>query len=105
MGYFYAMNLHTLIRYLAPRKAVDNRVDRGSVAHSATRFLHGFLLLLTIAAVSGCASKDGIRVPGPAATVSNENAFALPPPGGPAIVNVVQHDFNNAVQQDIYLFT
>jgi hypothetical protein len=57
------------------------------------------------ATTSGCASKDGIRVPGPAATVANDKAFVLPPPGGPSIVNIVQHDFSNAVQQDIYLFT
>ncbi|WP_195909493.1 cellulose biosynthesis protein BcsN [Rhizobium tubonense] len=62
-------------------------------------------MIFAFATVSGCASKDGIRVPGPAATVSNDKAFALPPPGGPSIVNVVQHDFNNAARQDIFLFT
>lgn len=63
---------------------------------------------LTLAAalsMSGCASHDGIRVPGPAETVTSDKAFALPPPGGPSIVNIVQHSFSNAVQQDIYLFT
>jgi Cellulose biosynthesis protein BcsN len=62
-------------------------------------------LLLLAATVSGCASKDGIRIPSPTETVTSDKAFALPPPGGPSIVNVVQHAFSNAVQQDIYLFT
>ncbi|MET0749065.1 MAG: cellulose biosynthesis protein BcsN [Rhizobium sp.] len=62
------------------------------------------MLLLAVAA-SGCASKDGIRIPSAVETVTSDKAFALPPPGGPSIVDVVQHAFSNAVQQDIYLFT
>jgi hypothetical protein len=63
------------------------------------------LLLAATSSLPGCASPDGIRVPGPAETVASDKAFALPPPGGPSIVNVVQHSFSNAVQHDIYLFT
>lgn len=37
--------------------------------------------------------------------MTNDQAFALPPPGGPAIVNVIEHRSSNAVEQDIYLFT
>ncbi|WFR95530.1 cellulose biosynthesis protein BcsN [Rhizobium tumorigenes] len=70
-----------------------------------TKSVYGALWLTAALAMSGCASRDGIRVPGPAETVTSDKAFALPPPGGPSIVNVVQHSYNNAVQQDIYLFT
>jgi hypothetical protein len=64
------------------------------------------LFLVSAASIiSGCASRDGIRVPDSAATVSSDKAFALPPPGGPAIVNVIERNFSNAVRQDIFLFT
>ncbi|KQY27222.1 hypothetical protein ASD31_00030 [Rhizobium sp. Root482] len=42
---------------------------------------------------------------GNANIVPDETALALPPPGGPGIVNIVERRFSNAVQQDIYLFT
>lgn len=71
----------------------------------AARVLCGVFLASALSAILGCASKDGIRVPDAATTVSNDQAFALPPPGGPAIVNVIEHHFNNAVRQDIFLFT
>lgn len=72
----------------------------------STRLRHcGVFLLAAAALLSGCVAKDGIRTPAAATTVTSENAFALPPPGGPSILNIVQREFNNAVQQEIYLFT
>ena len=59
-------------------------------------------------AASGCLVACG----GPAAqftaTTSNvpsENALALTPPGGPAVLNVVERRFTNGVEQDVALFT
>ncbi len=37
--------------------------------------------------------------------VSANSALVVPPPGGPAVVSVLQHDFSNAVTQEIFLFT
>lgn len=85
------MILNSLIRHFAPSNTAKG--------------MAGALLLAATFSMSGCASPDGIRVPGPAETVTSDKAFALPPPGGPSIVNVVQHSFSNATQQDIYLFT
>jgi hypothetical protein len=104
-GYFFHMYLRTLIRHLGSWRATSQRAPNCKTT-LRVRWLRGAVpLAVAIATITGCASKDGIRVPGPAATVSSDKAFALPPPGGPSIVNVVQHDFNNAAQQDIYLFT
>jgi hypothetical protein len=94
------MILHHLIRRSAPSKASGNK-EKGMAA----RFRCGVFIVSALSAISGCASKDGIRVPDASASVSNDQAFALPPPGGPAIVNVIEHHSSNAVQQDIYLFT
>ncbi len=85
------MVANTLIRHVTPPRM--------------TKSACGALVLTAALAMSGCASKDGILVPAAAETVTSDKAFALPPPGGPSIVNVVQHPYNNAVQQDIYLFT
>lgn len=82
-----------------------NSLIRHGQSLSVVRCMTAALLLTAAASLSGCASRDGIRLPGAAETVTSDKAFALPPPGGPSIVNVVQHSFNNAVQQDIYLFT
>lgn len=56
--------------------------------------------------LAGCGTaRDGVRLPNAATTVAPENALALPQPGGPAVVDIVEHRFSNATQQDIYLFT
>jgi hypothetical protein len=94
------MYWHNLIRQAASFQAIGDRA-RGIAA----RQLIGACAVVALSAVSGCASKDGIRVPDAATTVTTDKAFALPPPGGPAIVNVIEHHFSNAVRQDIFLFT
>jgi hypothetical protein len=80
----------------------DGRATQKSGSGRALHFWRGLLLALSI---SGCASQDGIRVPGPGNTVPSDQAIAVPPPGGPAIVTVLQHNYSNAVVQDIFLFT
>ena len=70
---------------------------------SAVRYtLAGIVLTLGLA---GCGARDGVRLSDAATTVPDETAFALPGPGGPAIVNIVERSFRNATQQDIFLFT
>ncbi|WP_438754564.1 cellulose biosynthesis protein BcsN [Pararhizobium sp. O133] len=55
--------------------------------------------------LTGCAAREGVRMTDSAVTVSEDTAIAMPPPGGPAIVNIVERRFSNATQQDIFLFT
>lgn len=54
--------------------------------------------------MTGCA-RDGVKLSDTVVTVSDETAFALPQPGGPAVVSIVQREYSNSTQQDIYLFT
>lgn len=62
--------------------------------------------LFVLSTLAGCgAARDGVRLPNATTTVAPENALALPQPGGPAVVDIVEHRFSNATQQDIYLFT
>lgn len=64
--------------------------------------LAGIVVTLGLA---GCGAREGVRLSDTVTTVPNETAFALPGPGGPAIVNIVERTFRNATQQDIFLFT
>lgn len=64
--------------------------------------LAGIVLTLGLA---GCGAREGVRLSDTVNTVPNETAFALPGPGGPAVVNIVERTFRNATQQDIFLFT
>lgn len=64
--------------------------------------LAGIVLTLGLA---GCGAREGVRLSDTVTTVPNETAFALPGPGGPAVVNIVERTFRNATQQDIFLFT
>jgi hypothetical protein len=104
-GYFLRMVLYPLIRRNQPSHGAENKANGSNPLPSKRLKNCGLLLALAVSTLSGCVAKDGIRTPSAAATVTTENAFVLPPPGGPSILNVVQHEFNNAVQQDIYLFT
>lgn len=70
---------------------------RGTVA-CATVFAAGAL-------VSGCSTHNDVGTPTNAVIVPAENALILPPPGGPAVLNVVERRKTNAIEQDIYLFT
>lgn len=53
----------------------------------------------------GCTSTGGVSQPSGPETVASEKALALPPPGGPAIVGVVETKHSNGVEQNISLFT
>jgi len=59
------------------------------------------LTLLVLA--GGCASGGAPQVFNSTRVVDSQEAYALPPPGGPSIVSVIQRNYNNAVQQEILL--
>ncbi len=69
--------------------------------------LKGTVLVALLAAVlAGCgAPRDGTRLTESATIVPAEEAMAMPPPGGPAIVSVISRQFTNADEQDVLLFT
>lgn len=55
--------------------------------------------------ISGCATHNDVGTPTNATIVPAETALVLPPPGGPAVLNVVERRRTNAIEQDIYLYT
>jgi Cellulose biosynthesis protein BcsN len=57
------------------------------------------------ALMAGCQSTGNVRHPNIPETVPAENALALPPPGGPSIVSVVEHKRGNGTEQLISLYT
>lgn len=57
------------------------------------------------AMLAACATAPQLTTSGTSKTVLTEAALAMPPPGGPAIVEVVERRYSNATQQDIALST
>ncbi len=106
MIYQWVMIRSDLIRNRVWPGANREEIDGGILSFprtSTVRFtLAGFVLTLGL---SGCGVRDGVKLSDTATTVPDETAYALPGPGGPAIVNIVQRNFSNATQQDIFLFT
>lgn len=69
-----------------------------------TFFAQGFALVLIGVALAACAQPaTRLDRSSLAGSVAAEDAFALPPPGGPAVVGVVERRYSNAIQQDIVL--
>src|SRR5262245_23217171 len=68
-------------------------------------WLQGFVALLAPFLLFACASGSDPETSSALQTVPTGAAFAFPPPGGPAIVGVVERRFSNATQQDIALST
>ncbi|HEV7320314.1 MAG TPA: cellulose biosynthesis protein BcsN [Ensifer sp.] len=62
-------------------------------------------MLAAVAVMSGCTTRQDVGTPTGSAMVPAENALVLPPPGGPAVLNVVERRRTNAIEQDIYLYT
>lgn len=56
-------------------------------------------------AAAGCGSTGTVTRPASPLLVASEQALALPPPGGPAIVGVVERQRGNGVEQTISLAT
>ncbi len=67
--------------------------------------MQGAFLALGASALSGCTQTGGLKLTSAPTEVAAEKALAFPPPGGPAIVSVIERNFSNAVQQDIILST
>ncbi|SFB61060.1 Cellulose biosynthesis protein BcsN [Rhizobium sp. NFR07] len=63
------------------------------------------LLIATAAAVSGCGTTGSIKQSGESELVDLEKAMVMPPPGGPAIVGVVQKSYRNGLEQTLSLAT
>ena len=61
--------------------------------------------LILISSLAGCAAGGAPQILVSTRTVDTSQAFALPPPGGPSIVSVIERPYNNAVQQEILLAT
>lgn len=73
----------------------------------ATRHQIGLVVLLTAtaSAVSGCGTTGSIKQSGESELVDLEKAMVMPPPGGPAIVGVVQKTYKNGLEQTLSLAT
>lgn len=56
-------------------------------------------------AAAGCSSTGTVTRPTAPSLVASEQALALPPPGGPAIVGVIERPRGNGVEQTISLAT
>ncbi|MDP9840335.1 hypothetical protein J2T09_005122 [Neorhizobium huautlense] len=61
--------------------------------------------VLLMAALSGCSSTTGVTRFQPTRAVSATEALVFPPPGGPAIVGVIERRYRNGIEQDIALRT
>jgi hypothetical protein len=92
-----------LIRELDAKFALDARKTIAAVDNMHVLRLIALVGLAGLAA--GCTSTGNVRLPNGAQTVASEQALALPPPGGPSIVSVVEHRRGNGVDQTISLFT
>lgn len=79
--------------------------DTISLRLAAGRWLRsGIFAGLLACLLSGCATTNDLPA-SEAEIVRPASAFILPPPGGPAIITVVETTFPNAIRQDISLAT
>lgn len=62
-------------------------------------------MLAAAVLLAACAARDGVRLPAANRIVSESEALIVPAAGGPAVVDVVQRDYSNAVEQRVSLFT
>lgn len=68
--------------------------------------LLGLISVVAAVLLAGCVSTSGsVRQPSAPETVASEKALILPPPGGPAIVSVVETRRGNGVEQMLWLST
>jgi hypothetical protein len=68
---------------------------------------HAWFAVVVLACwtIAGCANDANVRSGSISRSVPNETAYVLPPPGGPAIVQVIERGHANGIQQDIALAT
>lgn len=60
---------------------------------------------LLMAALAGCSSTAGVARFQPARSVPATEALVFPPPGGPAVIAVIERRYRNGIEQDIALRT
>jgi hypothetical protein len=77
-------------------------IGTGTGIH-ASRAL-GISAILVAAGLSGCAGQP-VQMGSTVKNVPVEQALVMPPPSGPGIVSVVERRYDNAVDQDIHLYT
>jgi hypothetical protein len=89
------------------RRRVSIRPITGSrsAGFSAIARLRGAAFLACLLQLAGCASGGQPTTFATLRTAPAQSAFALPPPGGPGIVDVIERRYSNATQQDIALST
>ncbi|MEQ1955471.1 cellulose biosynthesis protein BcsN [Mesorhizobium yinganensis] len=58
-----------------------------------------------VTAIAGCSQGASIHTSSVQKSVPADTAYVLPPPGGPAIVHVLERGYSNAIQQEISLAT
>ncbi|MFT4180736.1 MAG: cellulose biosynthesis protein BcsN [Rhizobium sp.] len=63
------------------------------------------MLLMLAGLATGCTTTGGVRQSAGPETVANEKALAFPPPGGPAVVSVVERRHKDDVEQTVSLAT
>lgn len=69
-----------------------------------TRLLAVLALVFTAILLAGCATTQ-VQTPQTATTVPVSEAMIFPPPGGPAMLSVIETNYANAVRQEIRLAT
>lgn len=62
-------------------------------------------LVALLIALAGCSTTGGVKTPSGPELVAADKALLMPPPGGPAIVGVVQNAHGNGTEQTISLAT
>lgn len=62
-------------------------------------------MIAVAALLAGCAAREGVRIPAGNRVVAESDALILPAAGGPAVVDVVERTYSNAVEQRVSLFT
>ncbi|MGF6176248.1 cellulose biosynthesis protein BcsN [Ensifer sp. 4252] len=83
----------------------DVSKDRSTIINRLLDVVSPTVVLAAGLLMSSCATHNDVGTPTNATIVPAENALILPPPGGPAVLNVVERRRTNAIEQDIYLYT
>ncbi|QFU15295.1 cellulose biosynthesis protein BcsN [Microvirga thermotolerans] len=85
----------------------DARPRRDGPRGSARRVVGAFkaLSIAIPAVLAGCSTQSELRFATPMTEVPASKALILPPPGGPAVVAVLQRTYRNGVSQEIALST
>jgi hypothetical protein len=69
----------------------------------SSAFRHALYAAAAVSLLSACAGPTDLRRASLAERAGPAQAIAVPPPGGPAIVDVIERQYANALQQDIIL--